>query len=111
MAAVLSMTTRRLPGTAGNAHCAPLGDGDSDGWLSRGTVLQVDASTRSCRNTTSILLKQALDARAHIQEGRGNPNVTTDTTPPVHISSSLTGIKLSIVAVNVTEITIIVDIL
>lgn len=67
--AVLSMTTRTLPGAAADAHCAPLGDGDSDRWLSRGAVLQVDASTRSCRNTASILLKQALDARAQLQEG------------------------------------------
>lgn len=97
------MTTRALPGTAVHAHCAPLGDGDSDGSWSRAVGLQVDASTRSCRNTTSILLKQALDARAHVQEGRRNPNFLILTHNVPFISSSLTGceIKLSVVSLNV----------
>lgn len=56
----ICITTQTLPGTAVNDNCVPLGNYDSYGWLSRRLMLQVDTSTLFCRNTTSILLKQAL---------------------------------------------------
>lgn len=57
----ICITTRMLPGTAVNDDCAPLGNYDNYGWLSRSLMLQVDTSTLFRRNTTSILLKQALE--------------------------------------------------
>lgn len=66
--AILCITIRMLPGTAVNGNCVPMGDCDSYGWLSRSMMLQVDTSTLFCRNTTSILLKQALEGKPQIQE-------------------------------------------
>lgn len=104
-AAVLRVTTRTLPGAAADAHRRPLGDGDGEGGLSRGALLQVDASTRCCRNTAAVLLEQALEAGAHLQEGRRK---APDPRPPTPDSTSpRTGLQNQDEhrRFNVTEIT------
>lgn len=57
---VICRTPRMLPGTAVTDDCAPLGNCDSYGGLSRSLMLQVDTATLFCRNTTSVQMKQAL---------------------------------------------------